>query len=203
MSGISRGTASVLELRRGPPKTRKPPQSIQSPEGVHLIPSRDGRIELRGPSAPSARLAEDIRIYREPGRRSARTYGSVVRLRRPTRPRPLGEPANPAVPIRLKTKRPSSIAAEEPNRDGRIRTGDPLNPIRLPDGLNHGKKRRKSLVGRTICNSCVKPMLTAAALNRHKNRPNRHTNRPKMRAGDLLGVKPDWGTPVFTVFGVE
>ncbi len=118
-----------MELRSGPPKKRKLPQSIQSPEGVHLIPSRDGRIELRGPSAPSARLAEDIRIYREPGRRSARTYGSVVRLRRPTRPRPLGEPANPAVPIRLKTKRPSSIAAEEPNRDGRIRTGDPLNPI--------------------------------------------------------------------------
>ncbi len=92
-----------MELHRGPPKTSKLPQGIQSPEGVDLIPSRDGRI----------------------------------------------------------------------------RTGDPLNPIRLPDGLNHGKKRRKSLVGRTICNTCSMPMLTSAALNRHMNRPNRHMNRHK------------------------
>ena len=54
---------NVVELRRGPPKTRKLPQSIQSPEGVDLIPSRDGRIELRLPSAILARLAEGIRIY--------------------------------------------------------------------------------------------------------------------------------------------
>jgi hypothetical protein len=58
------------------------------------------------------------------------------------------------------------------SRDGRIRTGDPLNPIRRTDGLNHGKKPCKSLVGRTICYSCPSPMLTSAALNRHKNRPN-------------------------------
>ena len=60
-------TATVVELRRGPSKTRKLPQSIQSPEGVDLIPSRDGRIELRAPSAPSARLAEIMRVYREHG----------------------------------------------------------------------------------------------------------------------------------------
>ncbi len=57
--------ANVVELRRGPPKTRKLPQSIQSPEGVDLILSRDGRIELRAPSAIIARLAEVMRIYRE------------------------------------------------------------------------------------------------------------------------------------------
>ena len=55
---------NVVELRRGPPKKRKLPQSIQSPEGVDLILSRDGRIELRAPSAPSARLAETARVYR-------------------------------------------------------------------------------------------------------------------------------------------
>ena len=92
----NQAAANVVEQRIGPAKTRKLPQSIQSPEGVDLILSRDGRI----------------------------------------------------------------------------RTGDPLNPIRLPDGLNHGKKRRKSLVGRTICNTCSMPMLTSAALNRHMNRAN-------------------------------
>ncbi len=45
-------TANVLELRRGPPKTRKLPQSIQSPEGVDLIPSRDGRIRTGDPLNP-------------------------------------------------------------------------------------------------------------------------------------------------------
>ena len=55
-----------MEVRIGPPKVRKLPQSIQSPEGVDLIPNRDGRIELQAPSAPSGRLAEDIRIYRGP-----------------------------------------------------------------------------------------------------------------------------------------
>ena len=90
----------------------------------------------------------------------------------------------PSEPVR------STPLCGEP-REGTFRTAgfeplDPLNPIRPPNGPNYGKKQCKSLVGRTICNSCVKPMLTAAALNRHKNRPNRHTNRPKMRAGDLL-----------------
>ena len=83
----------------------------------------------------------------------------------------------------LKEKSPASVGACRAlfyfSRGGRIRTGDPLNPIRLPDGLNHGKKQCKSLVGRTICYSCREPMLTSAALNRHINRPNRHTNRPK------------------------
>jgi hypothetical protein len=65
------------------------------------------------------------------------------------------------------------------SRDGRIRTGEPLNPIRRTDGLNHGKKPCKSLAGRTICYSCPSPMLTSAVLNRHINRPNRHTKRPK------------------------
>ena len=41
-----------MELRRGPPKTRKLPQSIQSPEGVDLIPSRDGRIRTGDPLNP-------------------------------------------------------------------------------------------------------------------------------------------------------
>ncbi len=45
-------TANVLELRRGPPKTSKLPQSIQSPEGVDLIPSRDGRIRTGDPLNP-------------------------------------------------------------------------------------------------------------------------------------------------------
>jgi hypothetical protein len=45
-------TANVVELRRGPPKTRKLPQSIQSPEGVDLIPSRDGRIRTGDPLNP-------------------------------------------------------------------------------------------------------------------------------------------------------
>ena len=58
-------TANVLELRRGPPKTTKLPQSIQSPEGVDLIPSRDGRIDLRLPSAILGRLAENIRIFKD------------------------------------------------------------------------------------------------------------------------------------------
>ena len=44
--------ANVVELRRGPPKTRKLPQSIQSPEGVDLIPSRDGRIRTGDPLNP-------------------------------------------------------------------------------------------------------------------------------------------------------
>ena len=74
-------------------------------------------------------------------------------------------------------------------RDGRIRTGDPLNPIRARDGLNHGKKRRKSLVGRTICNCCVKPTLTSAALNRHINRPNRHTKRPTPSVRTVVTAK--------------
>ena len=44
--------ANVLELRRGPPETRKLPQSIQSPEGVDLILSRDGRIRTGDPLNP-------------------------------------------------------------------------------------------------------------------------------------------------------
>ena len=43
------------------------------------FPSRDGRIELRGPSAPSARLAEDIRIY-------SRTLPTLGSNRRPPEP---------------------------------------------------------------------------------------------------------------------
>ena len=34
-------------------------------KGVDLIPNRDGRIELRAPSAPSARLAENIWIFED------------------------------------------------------------------------------------------------------------------------------------------
>ena len=45
-------TANVLELRSGPRKTRKLPQSIQSPEGVDLSPSRDGRIRTGDPLNP-------------------------------------------------------------------------------------------------------------------------------------------------------
>ena len=41
-----------MELRIGLPKTRKLPQSIQSPEGVDLIPSRDGRIRTGDPLNP-------------------------------------------------------------------------------------------------------------------------------------------------------
>ena len=44
--------ANVVELRSGPPKTRKLPQSTQSPEGVDLIPSRDGRIRTGDPLNP-------------------------------------------------------------------------------------------------------------------------------------------------------
>ena len=44
--------ANVVELPIGPPKTRKLPQSIQSPEGVDLIPSRDGRIRTGDPLNP-------------------------------------------------------------------------------------------------------------------------------------------------------
>ena len=98
------------------------------------------RIELRGPSAPSARLAEGIRIY------------------------------------------------SKNTADGRIRTGDPLNPIRPPDGPNHGKKPHKSLVGRTICRTCLLEMPESAGLKRPNNRPNRHKNRHK--AGNRGQVKP-------------
>ena len=75
------------------------------------------------------------------------------------------------------------------SRDGRIRTGDPLNPIRLPDGRNHGKKPHKPLAGRTICNIYPPPMLTSAALNRHMNRPNRHINRPKDELAPTSAVR--------------
>ena len=44
--------ANVVEPRRGPPKTTKLPQSIQSPEGVDLILNRDGRIRTGDPLNP-------------------------------------------------------------------------------------------------------------------------------------------------------
>ncbi len=57
-------------------QNKETPQSIQSPERVDLIPSRDGRIELRLPSAILARLAEIIRIYS----RAGLTLGSNLRF---------------------------------------------------------------------------------------------------------------------------
>ena len=120
-----------MELRIGPPQTSKLPQSIQSPKGADLISNRDGRIELRAPSAPSARLAEDIRIYS----RAWPTLGSNLRFCRSTPSIdawPLRDPAESGRPNLAPTKKkPSSIAAEGPSRDGRIRTGDPLNPIQV------------------------------------------------------------------------
>ena len=93
--------------------------------------NRDGRIELRAPSAPSARLAENIWIYRELCRRSARTYGSVGRLRRPTRPRlrRARRIRPPLLPAPHKQRGPQQTCCGASSRDGRIRTGDPLNPI--------------------------------------------------------------------------
>ena len=63
-----------------------------------------------------------------------------------------------------------------------------LNPIRPPDGPNHGKKPHKSLVGRTICRTCLLEMPESAGLKRPNNRPNRHKNRHK--AGNRGQVKP-------------
>ena len=110
-------------------KRRTPPKAVTS-SGAILSHSRDGRIELRGPSAPplvsrrTSRSSESIADARlEPTVLSC-AYGARRVLA-------FGDPANPAVPIRPRTRRPSSIAAGEPNRDGRIRTGDPLNPITL------------------------------------------------------------------------
>ena len=65
------------------------------------------------------------------------------------------------------------------NRDGGIRTRDPLNPIRSPGWPISGKNTSKSLVGRTICRSCSDSMPDSAGLKRPNNRPNRHTNRPR------------------------
>ena len=124
--------AKVLELRRGPPKTSKLPQSIQSPEGVDLIPSRDGRIELRAPSAPSARLAEIVRIHRghgdarlEPTVLSSAFGGRRVLASRARWIRP------PRLRLRETRRGPAGRLPRSPSRDGRIRTGDPLNPIQV------------------------------------------------------------------------
>ena len=48
----NQAAANVVEQRIGPAKTRKLPQSIQSPEGVDLILSRDGRIRTGDPLNP-------------------------------------------------------------------------------------------------------------------------------------------------------
>ncbi len=53
-------------------------------------------------------------------------------------------------------------------RDGRIRTGDPLNPIRPPDGLNHGKESSKPLLGCTICRPCRHVMPEAAGVQQRE-----------------------------------
>ena len=68
--------------------------------------------------------------------------------------------------------------APDTSRDGRIRTGDPLNPIQPLDASNPGKNTCKPLVGRTICRSCLQTMPESAALNRPNNRPNRHKKWP-------------------------
>ena len=63
---------------------------------------------------------------------SARTYGSVGRLRRPTRPR-FARPPNPAAPTEPPHEQegPTANVLRSLSRDGRIRTGDPLNPIQV------------------------------------------------------------------------
>jgi len=92
----NQAAANVVEQRIGPAKTRKLPQSIQSPEGVDLILSRDGRIELRAPSAPSARLAETARVYRRrPDARLEPTVLSCVSGAR--RVAASGDPLNPII----------------------------------------------------------------------------------------------------------
>ena len=74
------------------------------------------------------------------------------------------------------------------SRDGRIRTGDPLNPIRRLDWPNPGKKPCKSLVERTICRSCLRMMPESAGINGPNNGPNGHRNGHKQRppAGSAL-----------------
>ena len=85
------------------------------------------------------------------------------------------------------------------SRDGRIRTGDPLNPIRKRMFTNGGKKPCKSLVGRTICRSCLPGMPESVGMKRHNNGPNGHMNGhtrpPDAESGDssLCQLCVRWG----------
>ena len=51
---------------------------------------------------------------------------------------------------------------------GRIRTGDPLNPIQVQVDANHGKESSKPLLGCTICRPCHERMPEPAGLQQRE-----------------------------------
>ena len=81
--------------------------------------------------------------------------------------------ARPA-PKRRRDRRPltrdSLPASGNPNRGGRIRTGDLLLPKRSNWDENHGRISRKSNWGCTICASCRWGVSGSAGLRKRENR---------------------------------
>ena len=101
--GSGRTFTSKSSPMPGPPQCKRESPLLDSPVFIsHYFRttshSRGGRIELRGPSAPSARLAEIIRIYS----RALQTLGSNLRFcgatSSPHASSPPASPLNPSAP---------------------------------------------------------------------------------------------------------
>ena len=99
---------------------RKTPPEAEASSGATLSSNRDGRIELRWPSAILAPLAGQQWDLRGRCCRSGRTGGGSLRS-------PLAGSHRQGI----KKEGPRRLPRAFYNRDGRIRTGDPLNPIQV------------------------------------------------------------------------
>ncbi len=119
--------------------------------------NRDGRIELRSALTRRSSLRSGVGAHESPDSHAPHVK-PAIRLRRCR----IRAGSHPAVPRTLgpdKTKSPATIADRRAssNRDGRIRTGDPLNPIQVryraaprPEDGEHNRLRHRGSTHRTV-----------------------------------------------------